>query len=170
MLSERRGIIFKPALLSCSSQATGWTTISRRAWPVSSRSYANRLDVFLVRAQVASSILQLVQLTNAMYSSWGGDGPYPKRQWDPMREVIHECVEALETSLVDGHLHSPKLRIPTLEEGYFFGRGYLGDSACPSHGGKGLIIVVGAGGGLVVSRHLSHPSCLKVPAREAKLD
>lgn len=113
---------------------------------MSPRSNANRLDVFLVGAKVAPSILQLVQLTDAMYSSRGGDGPYPKWQWDPMREVIHECIETLEASLVDGHLDSCKLRISTLEEGYFFGCGYLGDSACPSHGGKGLLIVVGAGG------------------------
>lgn len=113
---------------------------------MSPRSNANRFDVFLVGAKVASSILQLVQLTNAMYSSWGGDGPYPEWQWDPMREVIHECIEALEASLVDGHLDSCELRISALVEGYFFGWGYPGDSACPSHGGKGLIIVVGAGG------------------------
>lgn len=135
---------------------------------MSSRSNVNRLDVFLVGTKVTSSILQLVQLTDAVYSSWGGDGPYSKRQWDPVRKVIHERIEALETSLVDGHLHSPKLRIPTLEEGYFFSRGYLGDSACPTHGGKGLVIVVGAGGGQIVSRHLSHSSCLKVTIKKKK--
>lgn len=135
---------------------------------MSGSSNVNRLDVFLVGTKVASSILQLVQLTNAVYSSWGGDGPYSKRQWDPMRKVIHERIEALETSLVDGHLHSPKLRIPTLEEGYFFGWGYLGDSACPTHRGKGLIIVVGAGGGQIVSRHLSHSSCLKVTTKKRR--
>lgn len=145
MVSERCGIIFQLALLSRSPHGAGGATVPWWGRPVSPRGDADGLHVLLVRAQVAPSILQLVQLTDAMYSSWGGDGPDPEWQRDPMGEVIHERVEALEAPLVDGHLDSCKLRVSTLEECYFFGWRDLGEGAGPSHRGEGRLIVVGAG-------------------------
>lgn len=145
-MSERGGIIFQLALLSHSPHGAGGATGAWRGRPVSPGGDADGLHVFLVRAQVAPSILQLVQLTDAVNSSWGGDGSDPKGQRDPMGEVVHEGVEALEAPLVDGHLDSCKLRVSALEEGYFFGWRDLGEGAGPSHGGEGWLIVVGAGG------------------------
>lgn len=146
MVSERCGIIFQLALLSRSPHGAGGATVARRGRPVPARRDADGLHKLLVGAQVAASILQLVQLTDAVYSSWGGDGPDPEGQRDPMGEVVHERVEALEAPLVDGHLDPCKLRVSTLEEGYFFGWRDLGEGAGPSHGGEGWLIVVGAGG------------------------
>lgn len=146
MVSKMCGIIFQLALLSHSPHGAGRATVPWRCRPVSPRGDADGLHVLLVGAQVAPSILQLVQLTDAVYSSWGGDGPDPERQRDPMGEVIHERVEALEAPLVDGHLDSCKLRVSTLEEGYFFGWRDLAEGAGPSHGGERWLIIVGAGG------------------------
>lgn len=146
VVSERCGIIFQPALLSRSPHGAGGAAVPRRGRPVSPRGDADGLHVLLVGAQVAPSILQLVQLADAVNSSGGGDGPDPKGQRDAVGEVIHERVEALEAPLVDGHLDSCKLGVSTLEEGYFFGWRDLGEGAAPSHGGEGRLIVVGAGG------------------------
>lgn len=146
VVGKRCGIIFQLALLSRSPHGAGGAAVPWRGWPVSPRGDADGLHIFLVGAQVTPSILQLVQLTDAVYSSWGGDGPDPKRQRDAVGEVVHERVEALEAPLVDGHLDSCKLRVSTLEEGYFFGWRDLGEGAGPSHGGEGRLIVVGAGG------------------------
>lgn len=145
-MSERCGIIFQLALLSRSPHGAGGAAVTRWRWSVPARGDADGLHKLLVGAQVAASILQLVQLADAVYSSWGGDGPDPKGQRDPVGEVIHERIEALEAALVDGHLDSCKLGVSTLEEGYFFGRRDLGEGAGPSHGGEGRLIVVGAGG------------------------
>lgn len=151
-LGEGCGVVFTLDFLGRSLQIAGWLAVPWRACPLASSAKADGCDILLVRAQVATPILQLVQSADAVYPPWSCYGSHPKRQGDSVREVIHKSIEAFKATLVNGHLDTSKLRVPTLIEGYLLGRRHLSDSIGPSHRGEGLVIVVGAGGGEVVRR------------------
>lgn len=81
------------------------------------------LGVASVGAQVAATVLQLLQALDVVRPARRGDGADAERQWHLLREVVQQSVEALEAAVVDGHAHAAKLRVAALEEGDSLGWG-----------------------------------------------
>ena len=100
----------------------------------------------LIGAEIAATILQLLQGAEAMQAPGCGDRAHPKGERYPLRELVHQGPKAPEGALVNSHADPSKPGIPSLEEGYLLGRRDLGDRGGPGHRRQEALAVAGGWG------------------------
>ena len=120
--------------------------LSGRASPPGLAQPAGSPGGLLIGAEIAATILQLLQGAEAMQAPGCGDRTHPKGQRYPLRELVHQGPKAPEGTLVNSHADPSKPGIPSLEEGYLLGRRDLGDRGGPGHRRQEALAVAGGWG------------------------
>lgn len=105
----------------------------RRASPLWLARPIRSLGGLFIRAEVAATVLQLLQGTEAVQAPGCGDRAHSKGERHALRKFIHQRAEALEVALVNSQANPSKPRVPSLEEGYLLGWCDLGDRGGSGH-------------------------------------